>query len=175
MYYRQGIRDFNLISQEHRKRNGNLIHCSVVGKGERGKETWAWGRKCKTELEDEREWRGDKQGKNSLPHLADLGNPAISQQPESRGRWAMSLTSLFLPPPLYLSSSLPFLPPLFLQMSWSLSFPPLLSLSPLFSVLSLQVYRPFLSFASTSLNSLCPHPFLSLDVWSCLTTAQARL
>lgn len=30
--------------------------------------------------------RGDKQGKNSLPQLADLGNPAISLQPESRSR-----------------------------------------------------------------------------------------
>lgn len=30
--------------------------------------------------------RGDKQGKNSLPQLADLGNPAILQQPESRSR-----------------------------------------------------------------------------------------
>lgn len=39
MYYRQRIRDFNLISQEHRKRNRNLIHCSVAGKGERGRET----------------------------------------------------------------------------------------------------------------------------------------
>lgn len=30
--------------------------------------------------------RGDKQGKNSLPQLADLGNPAILAQPESRSR-----------------------------------------------------------------------------------------
>lgn len=30
--------------------------------------------------------RGDQQGKNSLPQLADLGNPAISRQPESRSR-----------------------------------------------------------------------------------------
>ncbi len=30
--------------------------------------------------------RGDKQGKNSLPHLVDLGNPAILVQPESRSR-----------------------------------------------------------------------------------------
>lgn len=30
--------------------------------------------------------RGDKLGKNSLPQLADLGNPAISQQSESGSR-----------------------------------------------------------------------------------------
>lgn len=36
-------------------------------------------------------------GKNSLPQLADLGNPAISQQPKSRGRWAMSLHPSFFP------------------------------------------------------------------------------
>lgn len=30
--------------------------------------------------------RGDKLGKNSLPQLTDLGNPAISQQSESRSR-----------------------------------------------------------------------------------------
>lgn len=34
----------------------------------------------------ERERRQDKNGKKSLPQLADLGNPAISQQPESRSR-----------------------------------------------------------------------------------------
>lgn len=31
-YHRQRIRDFNLISQKHWKRNRNLIHCSVTGK-----------------------------------------------------------------------------------------------------------------------------------------------
>lgn len=34
----------------------------------------------------ERERKEGEKGKNSLPQLADLGNPAISQQPESRGR-----------------------------------------------------------------------------------------
>lgn len=34
----------------------------------------------------EREGSQDKKGENSLLQLADLGNPAISQQPESRGR-----------------------------------------------------------------------------------------
>lgn len=37
MYYRQRIRDFNLISQKHWKRNGNLIHCSQEGRGGEGR------------------------------------------------------------------------------------------------------------------------------------------
>lgn len=44
------------------------------------------GREWKREVEEERESRGDEQRKNSLPQLADLGNPTISQQLESKSR-----------------------------------------------------------------------------------------
>lgn len=122
-HHRQRIRDFNLISQKHWKRNRNLIHCSVTGKRWEGQWRRGRGRKCGREVEEEREWRGDKQGKNSLPQLADLGNPAISQQPERRSRWAMSFTSLIPSLSLYPSSSLPFLPPSFSRwVGHSLSF-----------------------------------------------------
>lgn len=61
-----------------------------------------------TEREDtvERQQRQDKKGKKLLPQLADLGNPAILHQPESRSRWAMSHISHPLPP--YPSFCLPF-------------------------------------------------------------------
>lgn len=140
----QGIRERNLTSQQHFKRNRNWIHWSVresdEGMGERVRERW---RK-----------RGDKWGKNSLPQLADLGNPAISQKPENRSRWAMSLhlsssPSIHLPP---FFSPLPHSPD-----ELALCFSS--SLTPLF---------PLLSSASsfhlhlTALTLPPPHPFSSL-------------
>lgn len=119
----------------------------------------------------QRRWGGggrqDKKGKNSLPQLADLGNPAISQQPESRSRWAMSLTSLIPSLPIHLSA---LLSPLLSFSRWVgfylfLSF----SLAPLFPLTT------FLVFLSPSLKLLFSLLSLSLDVRNCLTAAPARL
>lgn len=78
-------------------------------------ETWWTEKTC---------WRGSerkaKKGKNSLPQLADLGNPAILQQPEAVAD-EPCLSHLSSNPAL--SIFLPFFPPaLILQMSWPLSF-----------------------------------------------------
>lgn len=58
-------------------------------------------------MEEESDLEETSFGKNSLPQLADRGNPAISEQPERKGRWAVSLHILSFP--LHPSSSLFFL------------------------------------------------------------------
>lgn len=117
--------------------------------------------------------RGDKLGKNSLPQLADLGNPAISQQPE-RSRWAMSL-HLSSPLSIHLPaffSPLPYSPHELASIFFS-SLPQSFVLSPL----THDLLDCVPSFASTSLHSclLLPHLSLSHDVWYCLTSVRARL
>lgn len=112
--------------------------------------------------------RGDKLGKNSLPQLADLGNPAISQQSESRSRWAMSLhlsSSLSIHLPAFFSS-LPYSPHELASVFFS-SPSHSFVLSPLTHDL---LYRVS-SFASTSLHSclllthLSPSLMMSGTVW----------
>lgn len=128
----------------------------------------------------ERERKEGEKGKNSLPQLADLGNPAISQQPESRGRWAMSLTSLIQSRPIHLSAFLSpcshspdelatiflFLSPLLLCSHYALFFFPFpfVSLKLLFFLLSLCLPPP-----SPHSLSLSPSLSLSLDVQICLS------
>lgn len=99
--------DKHLISQQQWTGWMNIICCSVAGKkatgglGDKGnmmEKVWVRG--------GGREGAKDKQGKNSLPQLADRGNPAISQQSESKSRWAMSLHfsfNLFLHLPPFFS------------------------------------------------------------------------
>lgn len=117
----------------------------------------------------EMERRENKKGKNSLPQLADPGNPTISQQPESRGRWAVSLKSFIRSLPIHLSAFLSLcshspdeLATIFLLLS-----PLLLCSHSRCFVLSLPFVLKLLLFQ--------PSLFLSLDVRNCLTTAQARL
>lgn len=131
----------------------------------------------------ERERKEGEKGKNSLPQLADLGNPAISQQPESRGRWAISLTSLIQSCPIHLSAFLSpcshspdelatiflILSPLLLCSHYALFFSP----SPLFP--SNCSFSFYLSVFPPPSLSVSVSVSLSLDVQICLTTAQARL